>query len=212
MVIGEKIALIGAGGAARDILCQLIDAWKPKGIDYRNRVIFTESDKDHIPREQMNCKVIAQSELLVDQYHLILAIGDSKTRSLVFKQLPGNVQFGTIIHPSCIISEWVEIGKGTVISAGSILTCNIKIGDHSHINYGTTIGHDVQTESFFSTAPGANINGNVSIGKRVYIGSNAAVRQGATICDDVTIGMGAVVLNSIAKSGTYAGIPAVKIG
>jgi sugar O-acyltransferase (sialic acid O-acetyltransferase NeuD family) len=156
----------------------------------------------------MDCPVMAQSEFNPETHFAILAIGDSQTRAMAFRQLPDSTRFGTIIHPSCILSEWVEIGPGSVISAGSVLTCNIKIGAHAQLNYHTTIGHDFMAGDFFSTAPGANINGNCTVGDRVYIGSNAALKQGVSIVSDVTIGMGATVVKSIDSPGTYMGIPA----
>jgi sugar O-acyltransferase (sialic acid O-acetyltransferase NeuD family) len=212
MVTGEKIALIGAGGAARDILCQLADAWKQEGKDYRGHVVFTEPDQIHQPRMLMNCPVIAQSAFDPSVYQAVLAMGNPADRASVLTELPPETRFGTIIHPSCIISEWVEIGPGAAISAGCILTCNIRIGAHCHLNYNTTIAHDFVAGDFFTTAPSASVNGNCSAGNRVYIGSQAALRQGVSLADDVIIGMGSIVLNSISKPGTYAGVPAVKIG
>ena len=212
MVIGDKIALIGTGGAARDMLCQLADAWKIEGVDYRGRVVFTQPDAIWKPETLMNCPVIAQSEIDIARFHVVIAIGDPQIRAKVLKQLPPETRFATIIHPTAVVSEWVEMGEGTVISAGSVLTCNIKFGKHSQINYKSSVAHDFLAGDFFSTGPGANINGNCTVGHRVYIGSNAALRQGVTVADDVTIGMGSVVLNSITRSGTYAGTPAVRIG
>jgi len=212
MVIGDKIALIGAGGAARDILCQLADAWQKEGKDYKGHVVFTEPDSVHRPRMLMNCPVIAQSAFNPETHHAVLAIGNPSDRAKVLEQLPPQTRFGTIIHPSCIISEWVEIGPGAAVSAGCILTCNIRTGAHCHLNYNTTIAHDFVAGDFFTTAPSASVNGNCTAGNRVYIGSHAALRQGVSLADDVVIGMGAMVLNSISKPGTYAGIPAVRIG
>jgi len=211
MVIGDKIALTGTGGAARDILCHLADTWKSKGIDYRGRVVFSEPDDIWQPRMLMNCEVIPQSQIDVREYHVILAIGAPQIRAKVLAQFPPETRFGTIIHPSAVVSEWVEIGEGSVISAGSVITCNIKMGVHTQINYKSSLAHDFQAGDFFSTGPGANINGNCTVGHRVYIGSNAALRQGVVLTDDVTVGMGAVVLNSISEPGTYAGTPAVRI-
>ena len=37
-----------------------------------------------------------------------------------------------------------EIGAGSIITAGCIITTNIKIGKHSHLNLHTTIGHDCE--------------------------------------------------------------------
>ena len=135
MVIGDKIALIGTGGAARDILCQLADAWKVKGIDYRGRVVFTEPDKVWESKILMNCPVIPQSEINIGEYHVVIAIGYPQIRAKVLKQLPPLTRFATIIHPSAVVSEWVEMGEGTVISACSVLTCNIKVGIHTQIIY-----------------------------------------------------------------------------
>lgn len=211
MVIGDKIALIGSGGAAHDILCQLIDAWKAEGIDYRGRVVFTEQDDLWQEKEVMNCPVIRQSDFNPATHYAIIAIGSSSVRQRVFYQLPNETRYATIIHPSVVMSDWVEIGEGSVISAHSVLTCNIKIGKHAQINYKSSIAHDFVAGDFFSTAPGASINGNIKVGNRVYIGSNASIRQGVTLVDDVVIGMGSVVLNSITKSGSYARIPAVRL-
>ena len=211
MVVGDKIALIGAGGAAQDILCQLIDAWKAEGIDYRGRVLFTERDEVYKPGTIMNCPVIPQSEFNPLTHYAIIAIGDSSVRQKVFYQLPDNTRYATIIHPTVVMSEWVEIGEGSVISALSILTCNIKIGKHAQINYKSSIAHDFEAGDFFSTAPGASINGNSKVGNRVYVGSNASIRQGVTLTDDIVIGMGSVVLNDLTKSGSYARVPAVRL-
>ena len=101
----------------------------------------------------------------------------------------------------------IEIGEGSVICAGSILTTNIKIGKHSHLNLLTTIGHDTVVGDYFTTAPGAKISGNCNIGECVYFGTNSSVREKITICDNVTIGLNGGVVKNINKSGIYVGVP-----
>ena len=95
-----------------------------------------------------------------------------------------------------------------VICAGCILTTNIKIGDHAHLNLNTTIGHDCTIENYFTTAPGVNVSGNCNISDYVYIGTNASLRQKLTICSNVTIGLNAGVVKDIKEPGTYVGVPA----
>lgn len=87
------------------------------------------------------------------------------------------------------------------------MTCNIEIGQQAHINLNTTIGHDCIIGNYFTTAPSANISGNCHFGNRVYFGTNSCVRQGVNIYDDVTIGMGGVVVKDIQSSGVYIGNP-----
>lgn len=90
------------------------------------------------------------------------------------------------------------------------MTCQIKIGDFAQLNLGTTIGHDCIIGDFFTTAPSVNISGICNIGKKVYFGTSAAIRQNLKVCDNVNIGMGAMVVKDITEPGTYVGIPAKK--
>ena len=90
----------------------------------------------------------------------------------------------------------------------SVVTVNVRLGAHAQLNLATTIGHDVRTGAFFTTAPGVNISGECNFGERVYFGTGAATRQQLTCTDDVTIGMGAMLVKDALVSGTYVGIPA----
>jgi len=45
----------------------------------------------------------------------------------------------------------------------------------------------------------------------VYFGTNSCVRQKITICDNVTIGMGGVVVKNITEPGVYIGNPVQKL-
>jgi len=211
VVIGDKIALVGSGGAAKDILCQIVDAWKAMGQDSKDRIIFVEPDHGFVSRSLLGFPVISMAMFDPNRFHAILAIGDSQTRAKAIGSMPTETKYGTIIHPSCVVSEWIAVGEGSVISAGSILTCDITLGKHTHINYGSTIGHDFEGGDFYSAGPGSHVNGNCKAGQRVYLGSNAALKQGVQLADDVYIGMGSVVLNSISEAGSYAGNPVSKI-
>lgn len=187
------LAIIGAGGFAREVEC-----WAKK----MSICTFYAEDKfagGHIkPLSWFNPK----------KERAVIAIGDPIQRQRIAEALPKETEYATLIHPSVIIldPEEVTIFDGTIICAGSIITTNVKLGRHTHINLNTTIGHDCELGNYFTTAPGANISGNVTTGSNVYIGTNASIRQKVTITDNVTIGMGAIVLNDINDSGTYTGL------
>jgi len=121
--------------------------------------------------------------------------------------------FATLVHPRTEMSKWVEIGEGTVICAGNILTTNITLGKHVQINLDCTIGHDVVMGDYTTLAPGVHVSGFVQCGKRVYIGTGAVIINGTkedpiTIGDDAIIGAGACVTKSIPAGQTWAGVPA----
>jgi len=193
-----KKVLIGNGGFSREIKhhmdCDL--------ISFVDDSYWVEGDSNLLPLSDFN----------PSEYEVLVAIGNPLDRYNVVNRLPKETKYFSFIHPSAIIlDDNIEIGEGSIVCAGSILTTNIKIGKHAHVNLQTTIGHDSIIGDFFTTAPGAKISGNCKIGNKVYVGTNASIREKILICDDVTIGLGSGVIKNILESGTYVGCPAIKI-
>ena len=211
IIKNKKICIFGTGGFGREVLCCLIDVFSNVDIKLKDKVCFMVSDEHFSEEKIMGIDVIPQSKFDSQIYDVVVAIGDPQSRKSIVESLPKQTTFATIIHPSAIISEWVEIGEGSIITAGSILTCNIKIGKHAHLNLHTTIGHDCVIGDYFTTAPAVNISGNCHFGECVYFGTNAVVRQGVKISDDVTIGMGGVVVKDVIEKGVYIGNPLRKL-
>ena len=69
------------------------------------------------------------------------------------------LKFCSVIHPSAKMSQYIDVGKGTIITAGNILTTQIKIGNHVIINLDCTIGHDSIIEDYCTILPGCHISG-----------------------------------------------------
>jgi sugar O-acyltransferase (sialic acid O-acetyltransferase NeuD family) len=204
----KKICIIGTGGFGREVLCCIIDSVKSTETNISELVCFMVDDKFYSEPEIMGIKVIPKSTFDTDLYKVVVAVGDPLARKKIVEDLPPHTEFTTIIHPSAVISKWVEIGDGSIVTAGTVITCNVRIGRHAHLNLNTTIGHDCIIGNFFTTAPAVNISGNCTFGSCVYFGTNAAVRQGITICDNVVVGMGGVVVKNISQEGVYIGSPA----
>lgn len=197
-----KKGIIGAGGFGREVF------WSLSPIQ-RNNTVFFVSDEYW---DNTNPKILPLSLFEVDKYEIVVAIGDPLARKKIIDSLPKNTKFFTHIHPSVqILATDVKIGEGSIICAGCILTTNITIGKHAHLNLQTTVGHDTVIGDFFTTAPGAKISGNCNIGDLVYVGTNASIKEKINVCDLVTIGLNAGVVKNITESGVYVGVPCKKI-
>ena len=209
----KNICIVGIGGFAREALCCLIDsmAFENPNFVFEDNVCFMIKDEDIVDQKIMGINVIPQSSFDHNLYDVFVAIGEPNVRQKVVQSLPKETTYLSIIHPSAVISKWVEIGEGSIVTAGTVITCNVKIGKHAHLNLNTTIGHDCVIDDFFTTAPGTNISGICKFGKCVYFGTNTAVKQGINICDYVTIGMGGVVVKHINEQGVYIGSPVKKM-
>ncbi len=207
----KKICIYGTGGFGREVLSCLIDIIGESKKNIKSEVCFMVSDNFYKESEINGISVIPQSTFNHEIFDVIVAIGDPIQRKLAVEGLPLNTTFTKLIHPTAIISKWVEIGEGSIITAGCILTCNIKIGKHAQLNLHTTIGHDCVIGDYFTTAPGANISGNCQFENNIYFGTGSAVKQNIKICSDVTIGMGGIVTRDITDSGVYIGNPVKKL-
>jgi|TARA_R110000868_G_scaffold179666_4_gene419855 sugar O-acyltransferase (sialic acid O-acetyltransferase NeuD family) len=197
-----KKGIIGAGGFGREVY------WSLNPIERNNTVFFVDDEY----WDNTNERILPLSLFDTNKYEVVVAIADSKHRERIVNNLPKKTKYFTHIHPSAQIhGEDVTIGEGSIICAGTIITTNVKIGKHAHLNLITTIGHDCIIGDYFTTAPGVQISGNENIGDRVYFGTRSCVKQKITICDDVVIGMNAGVVKNITESGTYVGCPAIKI-
>jgi acetyltransferase-like isoleucine patch superfamily enzyme len=105
----------------------------------------------------------------------------------------------------------VEIGRGCIICAGSILTTDIILHDFITLNLMCTVGHDTEIEEYSSFMPSVNISGEVNVGKGVYVGTGAKIINQVDIGEGTIVGAGAVVAKSLPANCTAVGVPAKPI-
>lgn len=207
----KKICIVGTGGCGRDVLCCYADTLPSKEVNLNDHVSFMVGDDYFVEHNIMGVDVIPQSKFDPSSYDVVVAIGDPLLRKKMVESLPPETSYATIIHPSVILSRWVHIGEGSVLAAGTILTCNINIGKHAHLNLQTTIAHDCILGDYFTAAPAVHISGNCVIGDCVYFGTNSSVKHRIKIANEVIIGMGGVVVKDIYEAGVYIGNPVSKL-
>ena len=105
-----------------------------------------------------------------------------------------------------VVGNDVEIGPHTVVHRGTLE--DTIIGDGCKIGALTNIGHNCYIGSNTIIAAGVILNGGVCVGENCWISSGAMIRHYVYICDNVVIGLGAVVVKDIIEPGIYVGNPA----
>jgi len=210
----RTIAIYGAGGFGRE-LAWLVQSCNEKQETYR--VACFVEDKQALHGAELNgIPVMGLNDLsrTFPDAAVVGAIGNPKTRRMAMeKAAAAGFGFETLIHPRVERSRWIEIGLGTVICAGSILTTNIILGQQVQINLDCTIGHDVVIGNYTTLAPGVHVSGWVHFGRDVYVGTGAVFINGTSekplrIEDGAVIGAGACVTKSVAEGCTVVGVPA----
>ena len=189
-----KKVLIGNGGHAKEVMAQM-------GVTLTRFVDDEYVDENTSPLSQFNPK----------EHIAMVAISNPKDRYDMVQKLPKDTKYFTFMHPTALIMGNVEIGEGSFIGAYSILTTNIKIGNHSILNRSNHIGHDCLIGSYFSAMPGAIVSGNVRIYDLVYMGNNSSIKEKLFVHSFSTIGMNSAVVKHIEEPGVYVGVPSKKI-
>ena len=152
--------------------------------------------------------VIGTSELAAETDHdLFIAIGSAAVRERLMERFQDK-HIVTLIHPSAVIAEDVEIDVGSVVMAGAIINPGTRIGKGCIINTSCSVDHDCTLEDYVHVAVGSHLAGTVSVGKGTWIGAGATVSNNISICEGCMIGAGSVVIYDITDMGTYVGIPA----
>jgi acetyltransferase-like isoleucine patch superfamily enzyme len=100
------------------------------------------------------------------------------------------------------------LGKGSIICAGTLITTNIKIGRHVHVNIGSTIGHDSILNEYVTLNPSVNVSGNVEIGTGCEIGTGSVLIPHVKVDEWSIVGAGSVVTKSLQANVTAVGAPA----
>lgn len=210
----KKIAILGAGGFAREILCLIHDINKQSQeyeiLGFIDNVLKKGTLVNGYPIIGCDDDILETT----DNLSLALAFGEPCLKKKVAEKFSAsNFDFPNIIHPSVMISapEFVKMGKGCIICAGSMLTTNIKLGDFITLNLMCTVGHDSSIGSFSSFMPSCNISGEVTIGECVYGGTGVKIINQTEIGENVILGAGAVVAKSIPANCTAVGVPAKPI-
>ena len=209
----EKIVIVGAGGFGREVK-MLIDQINLKDCKYEFLGFYDDGFEKGTTIN--NNQVLGSIEDLANssqELNVVVAIGSPEIkRKIVEKLTSATIKFPTLIHPSVLVGdEFVLIGNGCIICAGTIITCNIEIKDFVILNLMCTVGHDTVINSFASFMPSVNISGEVVIHEEVYVGTGAKIINQLEIGKQTIVGAGAVVSKTLPEKCTAVGIPAKPI-
>jgi len=114
----------------------------------------------------------------------------------------------TLVHPSAQLGSAISIGDGTVICAAAVISTNVILGRHVHLNPNCTVGHDTSLGDFVSVNPAAVISGDCRVDDGVLVGANATILQGLNVGERALVGAAACVIRSVIPGAVVKGIPA----
>lgn len=211
--MSNDFVIIGCGGFGREV-AEIAKTIAKEKKDF-NFLGFIDDNQELHGKIINNVPVLGNLEWINDSYHgnrllFACAVGEPLIKKKVIERA---LKLGyiphSLIHPSVQIGYDVSIGVGTILCPGSIITTNIKIGNHVIINQICSIGHDAIIDDFVTINPLSAISGGVHLQEGVFIGTSAAVLQYLEIGAWSIIGGGASVINNQEPYVIAVGVPAV---
>jgi sugar O-acyltransferase (sialic acid O-acetyltransferase NeuD family) len=213
----KRIAIIGAGGFAREVAWLLEDisaATNEEALKY-TVVGFLVSDASRIG--PCDSPILGDFSWLESNHvdTLAIGIGTPAVRLKLSEELKERfprIAWPALVHPSV---KWqrrtMQHGEGVIICAGSIATVNVRFEPFCMVNLSCTIGHEAVIGRGCVLNPTVNISGGVELGNGVLVGTGAQILQYVKIGDSAQVGAGAVVNKDVNAGTTVVGIPAKEL-
>src|SRR6476660_9628792 len=128
----KKIAIFGAGGFGREVKW-LIEEINAAGGDWEFAGFF-DDDFTHAKYIDQHHRLGGTDALneWKEEIWLVFAIGNPLVKRKIFRKINNpNIKYPVLVHPNVRMGAGnVEVGKGSIICAGNIITVDIRIGRH----------------------------------------------------------------------------------
>ena len=205
----RRLVVLGAGGFARNVL-DIVDACNEAGPRWRVVGFVDRGSGGGALLAARGCPRLGSDDVLAAlDAEVVVAIADpARRRQLDLHCASLGLRFATIAHPSATVGHGSHFGSGSVLVAGVRVASNVTGGRHVHVNFNSTLGHDVRLGDYVTVFPQCAISGNVTVGDGVVVGSGGVLLPGVRIGEGSTVGAGAVVVGDVRPGATVAGVPA----
>lgn len=202
----RSVVVIGAGGHGRELgdIVRQISA-SDRTIDLLG--IVDDGVPDRLALARGGFRFLGPSSAMEGRdLDVYIGIGDPAIRRAVDERTKNTGN--PLQHPTAIVGSGVRLDPGAVLAQGVIVTTNVHIHRHAHINIGATISHDCIVGAYSTVCPGATLTGNVTLDEGVFIGAGATILPGVTVGAGSVIGAGATVVDDVGPLMTVKGTPA----
>jgi sugar O-acyltransferase (sialic acid O-acetyltransferase NeuD family) len=210
----QPVYIVGAGGFGREVFAwtqhhPLVDEeWTIAG--------FIDDNHEALANYNYPVRVVSNLEGCLNMDFprslMLLAIGDPKIRRrLALRLAEAGHEWMSLVHPSAVIGENVQLGKGCIVCPHCMLSCDITLGNGVIVNAHSSIGHDVVVGDWTTISGHCELTGCCAVGEAAFFGCGSHVLPHVNIGDGAHVGAGSIVLQAVPPNTRVFGNPARSI-
>jgi sugar O-acyltransferase (sialic acid O-acetyltransferase NeuD family) len=204
----RSLVLVGASGLAREVL--MVELARGRYDD----LVIVDDDPGRWGSSLHGVKVVGPIAIAAEPGvgDVVVCIGSGQGRRQVVERLAAlgvtGARYATVVDPSVRVPPTCTVGRGSVLLAGVVLTCDVHIHRHVVVMPNVTLTHDDVISDYATLCAGVSLGGEVTVEPAAYLGMNSSVRQRLTVGTGGVLGMGAVLLRHLPAGETWVGVPA----
>ena len=204
-----RLLIIGAGDHGRVVADCAEQLSRYDTIEFLDDSFNHDDEATHVSGNWSVIDKVDQWQNHTSDTEFIVAFGNNQLRLSTYEHLLDNgASMVSVIHPNAVISQYAQIGTGTVVMAGAVINYNSVIGHACIINTLASVDHDCNIKNGVHLAPRSSLAGGVDVGDASWIGIGSVVIEYKKIANNIQIGAGGVVINNLENAGVYVGNPA----
>jgi sugar O-acyltransferase (sialic acid O-acetyltransferase NeuD family) len=209
--VRAPLLLVGASGLGRET------AEAVRAGDEWDLVGWADDDPTLWGTAVDGLPVLGSPEVLLEheRWSAVLCPGSGRARRRIADRLAGlglaQERYATVVHPTAVTPGSCQIGTGSILLAGTVLTASVELGRHGVLMPGVVLTHDDVLGDHVTVCARVALAGGVAVGDGAYLGTGCSVRENLSVGAWSTVGMGSVVLRDVPPHEVWAGVPARRL-
>lgn len=197
--------IFGAGGHAR-VIASLLSSGRDSGAG--PTLFVTQDGRDGtLVEEEFFARIDSYRE---DRVYL--GIGDNGVRKSLFEKLVSRgVRPANCVAPNAFVAADVRLGFGVTLCPGTVVMSGAVVGDNVIINTLSSVDHDCRIGNHSQLTAGVTLGGTVVVGESCFFGVRSAVTPNLTIGDGTLVMAGSLVTKNFPSQVVVGGYPAAII-
>ena len=135
----------------------------------------------------------------------INAVGGIGNVAVRIKVFQGIAQAGfscpSVVHPTAFVETNAELAAGVQVFPHAYIGSEVNVGFGSIVNTGAIVSHDCCLGNYVNISPGAILAGEVEVGDGALVGMGVTVNLAAKIGAKARVGNGATVKSDVPANG-----------